>query len=559
MTALRRPAPARPSRPAAALLGARLVRDDATRPAGRADRRGRGVHRRGRPGVARPVRADRPERGHVRASRDGLRVPCLRHVRLPERRHRARRTARPRSSSGRSSRSRVSTRCGPIAPAGRASDAAAPPAAATGPAAPATRARTAASARGPGLVCAILDLDRADRRRPARRRIAAVRLEPRPLDEPAPAVVASPRVGIGYAGEPWTRLPWRLSIAGHPVGLRARRPLVAADAMDARSVALLEFPLVRERLAEKTSFPPSRRLAEALVPESDPVLVDPRPRRDRPGPRAARRSGPASGSAPRTTSGRRSSGRPAAAAWTRQQFLELADTLDATARLQTVARRRPPAAAPRPRPASCIRCRRSARRSPAASTRPASCSTPPRRGSAGCGRPSASPTTGCGAVSTRSSARSSAARSRTRSSRSATAATSSRSRPRPGRGSRASSTTRPAAARRCSSSRSSPSSSGNAWREAQVAEQEEIERILDELSALVAANAVAAARDARGARPVRLLGRQGAVSPPTWTATRAETADAAGGHPPQRPPPGPDRPGRSRSTSAWATATRRSS
>ena len=44
--------------------------------------------------------------------------------------------------------------------------------------------------------------------------------------------------------------------------------------MDARSIALLEFPQVRARLAELTSFPPSRRLAEALVPETDPVLVD---------------------------------------------------------------------------------------------------------------------------------------------------------------------------------------------------------------------------------------------------------------------------------------------
>jgi len=43
--------------------------------------------------------------------------------------------------------------------------------------------------------------------------------------------------------------------------------------VDARSIALLEFPLVRERLAEKTSFGPSRRLAEALVPSSDPVVV----------------------------------------------------------------------------------------------------------------------------------------------------------------------------------------------------------------------------------------------------------------------------------------------
>jgi DNA mismatch repair protein MutS2 len=44
--------------------------------------------------------------------------------------------------------------------------------------------------------------------------------------------------------------------------------------MDAKSVALLEFPLVRERLAAATGFPPGRRLAEALVPVADPVLVE---------------------------------------------------------------------------------------------------------------------------------------------------------------------------------------------------------------------------------------------------------------------------------------------
>ncbi len=43
--------------------------------------------------------------------------------------------------------------------------------------------------------------------------------------------------------------------------------------MDPRSQALLEFPAVRERLAEATSFPPSRRLAEALEPSADPVVV----------------------------------------------------------------------------------------------------------------------------------------------------------------------------------------------------------------------------------------------------------------------------------------------
>jgi DNA mismatch repair protein MutS2 len=44
--------------------------------------------------------------------------------------------------------------------------------------------------------------------------------------------------------------------------------------MDAKSIALLEFPVVRERLAAVTGFGPSRRLAEALEPVADPVLVE---------------------------------------------------------------------------------------------------------------------------------------------------------------------------------------------------------------------------------------------------------------------------------------------
>jgi DNA mismatch repair protein MutS2 len=43
--------------------------------------------------------------------------------------------------------------------------------------------------------------------------------------------------------------------------------------MDERSITLLEYPAVRDRLAEKTSFAPSRRLALALAPSSDPVIV----------------------------------------------------------------------------------------------------------------------------------------------------------------------------------------------------------------------------------------------------------------------------------------------
>jgi DNA mismatch repair protein MutS2 len=104
--------------------------------------------------------------------------------------------------------------------------------------------------------------------------------------------------------------------------------------VDQRSIAILEFPQVRERLAEKTSFPPSRRLAEALQPDSDPVLVgrglDETDQAralisERPGVGvgAAHDIGPTIERAAR-------GGRLDPA-----QFLELADTLDAIARLQT--------------------------------------------------------------------------------------------------------------------------------------------------------------------------------------------------------------------------------
>ncbi|HMJ80326.1 MAG TPA: endonuclease MutS2 [Candidatus Dormibacteraeota bacterium] len=43
--------------------------------------------------------------------------------------------------------------------------------------------------------------------------------------------------------------------------------------MDARSIELLEFPLLRERLAAATAFDPSRRRAETLEPSDDAVLV----------------------------------------------------------------------------------------------------------------------------------------------------------------------------------------------------------------------------------------------------------------------------------------------
>ena len=104
--------------------------------------------------------------------------------------------------------------------------------------------------------------------------------------------------------------------------------------MDARSQVLLEFPLVRDRLAELTSFGPSRRLAETLEPSADPVIVARRLNEtdqarslleDRPGVGigAAHDIGPLVERAAR--GGRLDP----------EGFLAIADTLDATARLAT--------------------------------------------------------------------------------------------------------------------------------------------------------------------------------------------------------------------------------
>ena len=81
-------------------------------------------------------------------------------------------------------------------------------------------------ASGPALVAAAFDLDRSwtgvdlcDPRSPLRLQVpAAARLV-------GERIRATPRIGIGYAGEPWISQPWRLILAGHrsvsgPAGLR---------------------------------------------------------------------------------------------------------------------------------------------------------------------------------------------------------------------------------------------------------------------------------------------------------------------------------------------------
>jgi DNA mismatch repair protein MutS2 len=104
--------------------------------------------------------------------------------------------------------------------------------------------------------------------------------------------------------------------------------------MDARSLAILEFPAIRGRLAAHAQFGPSRRLAEALEPSADPVLVargldETDQARSFLGERAGVGIGAAQDIGPAVERAVRG-GRLEAL-----QFLALADTLDATARLAT--------------------------------------------------------------------------------------------------------------------------------------------------------------------------------------------------------------------------------
>ena len=71
-------------------------------------------------------------------------------------------------------------------------------------------------ASGPGLVAAAFGLDTGwtglDLCDPA----SPLRFEAAPSDEAPPAVLATPRIGIAYAGEPWAGYPWRFVERGHP-------------------------------------------------------------------------------------------------------------------------------------------------------------------------------------------------------------------------------------------------------------------------------------------------------------------------------------------------------
>ena len=328
--------------------------------------------------------------------------------------------------------------------------------------------------------------------------------------------------------------------------------------MDQRSIELLEFPAIRARLAAATSFGPSRRLAEALEPSSDPVLVargldetdqalallQERPgRRDRCRPRHRPR---------------RSSGRPAAAAWIRPSSSRSPTTLDATARLATLLadERRPLLrelgrelhaaagaaldAGPQLRPG-----RRAARHRVAAARRPA-------LGGPGRLRPAAP----------------AARRARRLGARQRPPGADHHAAQRPlrgpgqGRGAVEGQGHRPRRLgqrrRRCSSSRWSRSS----WATPGARRRSpRPRRSRASSTSCRRSSPPTPSRCARRSRrwPSSTSGRPRRRSPSDMRASRAETTGADRGDPAVGAPPGPDRHGSSRSTSGSATATPRSS
>ena len=79
-------------------------------------------------------------------------------------------------------------------------------------------------ASGPGLAAAAFGLDRTWTGRDLCDARSALRLEGPAGTVTAPEISATPRIGVGYAGEPWASLPWRFSIAGHPSVSGPRSP-----------------------------------------------------------------------------------------------------------------------------------------------------------------------------------------------------------------------------------------------------------------------------------------------------------------------------------------------
>ena len=68
---------------------------------------------------------------------------------------------------------------------------------------------------GPGLVCAAFSIGRAQDGTDLCDVASPLRLEKAPADAPPPTIATGPRVGIGYAAEPWLSKPWRFWAEGN--------------------------------------------------------------------------------------------------------------------------------------------------------------------------------------------------------------------------------------------------------------------------------------------------------------------------------------------------------
>ena len=71
-------------------------------------------------------------------------------------------------------------------------------------------------ASGPGLVGAAFGIDRTFTGVDLCDPHSPLRLEEPVGSVPDAEIVATPRIGVADAGEPWTSRPWRLVVAGHP-------------------------------------------------------------------------------------------------------------------------------------------------------------------------------------------------------------------------------------------------------------------------------------------------------------------------------------------------------
>jgi DNA-3-methyladenine glycosylase len=71
-------------------------------------------------------------------------------------------------------------------------------------------------AAGPGLVALAFGVDRSHTGLDLCDGASALHLESTPVGAAVPDIVATPRVGVGFAGEPWVSVPWRFLVAGSP-------------------------------------------------------------------------------------------------------------------------------------------------------------------------------------------------------------------------------------------------------------------------------------------------------------------------------------------------------